>query len=504
MHEITRRRVVQGSSAFAAGTILPAAMPFTGSTVRRTAQDLAKQPFREPDTALPGAAASMTYEQYRGIRFKQERALWRGQDLPFQVGFFPRGFLYRPVVDIFEVKGGQASSVSYDPDLFDYDDPTVRVPDRLGFAGFRVHAAINQPGQFDEFCVFLGASYFRAVGRGQFYGLSARGLAIGTGTHGPEEFPRFRAFWLERPQPGVGTMVIHALLDSPSTTGAFRFTVRPGDITVMDVEGVLFPRADINEAGVAPLTSMYYFSSRDHARPDAVRPDDWRTAVHDSDGLAAATGRNERLWRPLVNPAAVQFSALLDANPRGFGLLQRKREFREFGDLEVLYGRRPSLWVEPIGDWGVGAVDLVEIPTSSEYNDNIVAFWRGRETLRAGGEYGFTYRMHWGADAPGDRRLARVAEMRTGAGTAPGTRVFVLDLTGDAVRSMPADTRTRVELGSSAGRVEEGYSGPNPETGGWRISIVFDPAGAASADLRCALQGEQGALSETWIYRWIA
>ncbi len=490
--------MIQGGAALATGVPLPAAS-FMNSTVRRAAQDLAKQPFREPDTTLPGAAASMTYEQYRGIRFKQERALWRGQDLPFQVGFFPRGFLFRPAVDIFEVKDGQALAVPYSPDLFDYDDPAVRVPDQLGFAGFRVHAAINRPGEFDEFCVFLGASYFRAVGRGQFYGLSARGLAIGTGAPRPEEFPRFRAFWLERPQHGVGTMVIHALLDSRSATGAFRFTVRPGDTTVMDVESVLFPRTDIAEAGVAPLTSMYYFSGS-----GPVRPDDWRTAVHDSDGLAAATGRNERLWRPLLNPAAVQFSAFMDATPRGFGLLQRKREFREFGDLEVLYGRRPSLWIEPIGDWGVGAVDLVEIPTNSEYNDNIVAFWRGREPLQAGREYGFTYRMHWGADAPGDPRLARVAEMRTGAGTAPGTRVFVLDLTGDAIKSLPADAKTRVELGSSSGRVEEGYSGPNPETGGWRISIMFDPAGAPAADLRCAFWGEQGPLSETWLYRWIA
>ena len=501
---------MQGGAALAASAILPAvAAPFMGSTVRRAAQDLAKRPFREPETKLPAVLESMTYDQYRGIRFKSERSLWRGQDLPFQVGFFPRGFLYRPVVEIYEVKDGQALPVPYSPDLFDYEDPSVRVPDNLGFAGFRVHAPINRPGEFDEFCVFLGVSYFRAVGRGQFYGLSARGLAIGTGTSGPEEFPQFRAFWLERPQPGVSTMVIHALLDSHSTTGAFRFTVRPGETTVMDVESVLFPRTDIDAAGVAPLTSMYLFSGRDHTRPPAARADakhldDWRTAVHDTDGLGVLTGRNERLWRPLANPATLQFSAFLDANPRGFGLVQRKRAFNDFGDLEVLYGRRPTLWIEPIGDWGVGAVDLVEFPTATEYNDNIVAFWRGREALRAGGEYGFTYRMHWGADAPLDPRLARVAEIRTGAGTAPGTRVFVLDLAGDAVRSLAADAKTRVELSSSAGQVQEGYSSANPETGGWRISIVFDPGGATLADLRCALRGDQGPLSETWLYRWVA
>lgn len=507
MDELTRRRMIQGSAALAGAAFAssPAgAVPFMGSTVRRAAQELAKQPFREADAALPPALAAMTYEQYRGIRFRQDRALWRGQDLPFQVGFFPRGFLYRPRVEIFEVRDGEATPVPYSPDLFDYDDPAVRGSDALGFAGFRVHAPINRPGEFDEFCVFLGASYFRAVGRGQFYGLSARGLAIGTGTPRPEEFPLFRSFWLERPQPGVGTLVIHALLDSRSATGAFRFTVRPGDTTLMDVESVLFPRVDIAEAGVAPLTSMYLFSARDHGRPAPQRPDDWRTAVHDSDGLVALTGRNEHLWRPLANPAAVQFSAFADANPRGFGLMQRRRGFDDFGDLEVLYGRRPGLWVEPIGDWGVGAVDLVEIPTATEYNDNVVAFWRGRDPLRAGGEYAFTYRMHWGAGAPGDPRLAHVTEMRTGSGTVPGTRVFVLDFAGDRVRGLAADARTRAALASSAGRVEEGYCGPNPETGGWRISIVFDPAGAASAELRCALLGDQGALSETWLYRWIA
>ncbi len=503
MQDITRRRVMGGSAALAAGAVLPTGTP-TGSAVRRAAQDLAKQPYREPDTALPAAAGSMSYEQYRGIRFKPERALWRGQDLPFQVQFFPRGFLYRPAVDIYEVRDGQAAPVPYDPDLFDYADPAVRVPDRLGFAGFRAHAAINQPGQFDEFCVFLGASYFRAVGRGQDYGLSARGLALGTGTPRPEEFPRFRAFWLERPQPGVGALAIHALLDSPSAAGAFRFTIRPGETTTVDVESVLFPRRDITEAGIAPLTSMYEFSPRDHARPDAQRPDDWRTAVHDSDGLAALTGRDERLWRPLLNPAAVQFSAFLDANPRGFGLLQRKREFRDYGDLEVPYGRRPSLWVEPIGDWGVGAVDLVEIPTNSEYNDNIVAFWRGRDGLRAGGEYGFTYRLHWGADAPGNPRVAQVAEMRMGAGTAPGTRVFVLDYLGGAVKALAPDAPVRAEPGSSAGQVNVGYSGSNPETGGWRVSLMFDPGGAPAADLRCTLRDETGPLAETWLYRWIA
>jgi len=328
-----------------------------------------------------------------------------------------------------------------------------------------------------------------ALGRGQSYGLSARGLAIGTGTPRPEEFPRFRAFWLERPQPRGNTLVIHALLDSRSTTGAFRFTVRPGDTTVMDVESIVFPRIAIQEIGVAPLTSMYYFSGRDHARPDAVRPDDWRAAVHDSDGLGVATGRNERLWRPLVNPTAVQFSAFMDANPRGFGLMQRKRAFTDFGDLQKLYGRRPSLWIEPIGDWGVGAVDLVEIPTNSEYNDNIVAFWRGTEPLRAGGEYNFTYRMHWGADAPLDARLTRIVEMRTGAGTAPGTRVFVaVTMNFGVVQNPPfwvtqgARKPPACESRISVGRVSCAGGGEPPRVKFAGAAAAPGPAGRASAD----------------------
>ena len=326
MNSLTRRRALQGGAALTALTIgvapPAAAAPFAASDVRRTAMELAKHPFQEPDLKLPGAAGSMTYDQYRGIRFRQDRALWRGHDLPFQVGFFPRGFLYRPRVAVFEVRDGQAAPVPYAPDLFDYDDPSVRVPDDLGFAGLRVHAAINQPGQFDEFCVFLGASYFRAVGRGQQYGLSARGLAIGTGAAEPEEFPLFRTFWLERPQPQGNSLVIHALLDSPSTTGAFRFSVRPGETTVMDVESTLFPRTTMTQAGVAPLTSMYYFGARDQASSGRTRPDDWRTAVHDSAGLAGLTDRGERFWRPLGNPAAVQVGAFPSApsvGPRPVG-----------------------------------------------------------------------------------------------------------------------------------------------------------------------------------------
>jgi len=473
--------------------------PFDGSTVRRLAANLAKQPYEQPDAKLPAAIDKLTYDQYHSIQFKADRALWLGRKLPFTAGFFPRGALYRARVDIFEVSGGQAKAVPYSPDLFDYADPAFRVPDDLGYAGLRILAPINRPDVFDEACVFLGASYFRAVAKGQVFGLSARGLAIGTGNARGEEFASFRSFWLETPQEGINSLVLHALLDSKSTTGAYRFTIRPGDVTVFDVESVLYPRVDLTEPGIAPLTSMYFFDNKERRRFD-----DWRPAVHDSEGLAVSNGRGEQLWRPLANPVDLQVSGFADTNPRGFGLLQRKRAFADYQDLEVSYEKRPALWVEPIGDWGQGAVNLVEIPTANETNDNIVAFWRPKDKLNGKGEYPFTYRMHWGWDRPGAVPLGRVAATRVGTGEVADTRVFVLDFIGDVFKGLAADAKLRVASGSSAGKLSNILSLANPETGGWRISFDLAAGGEKLVEMHCLLLGEQGPLTETWIYRWTA
>ncbi len=460
---------------------------------------MATQPFQAPDTKLPAALDRLSYDKYRGIRFRPERALWHDQKLGFEAQFFPRGFLYGARVDIFEVVAGQAARVPYSADLFDYADPALRVPDNLGFAGFRIHAPFDRPDYADELCVFLGASYFRAVAKGQVYGLSARGLSIATGNPRGEEFASFRAFWLERPQAGVNSLVIHALLDSRSAAGAYRFTVHPGDTTVFDVESTLYPRVDIAESGLAPLTGMFLFDANDRQRVD-----DWRPAAHDSEGLSMWTGRGEQLWRPLANPRDLQLSAFGDTNPRGFGLMQRKRTFADYQDIALDYGRRPSLWIEPIGDWGDGAVQLVEIPTSNETNDNIVAFWRPKEKLSAKGDYTATYRMHWGWDCPWTSKLARFADTRVGAITDGNGRLFVLDITGDAVKALPHDAKLHAEIGSSKGKLQNVVVQPNPEIGGWRISFEMLPGDEKLVEMHCILMGEQGALSETWIYRWTA
>jgi glucans biosynthesis protein len=491
--------VVLSSGAMRRAAADDTTQPFDAMTVRKLAQALAQKPFEAPDSRLPKPIDSLTYDQYRDIRFDPAQSLWRGRGLPFEVQFFHRGFLYRDRVDIYEVADGKFQKIGYRPEMFTFGKTPRPEAQDLGFAGFRVHTRLNKPDYADEFAVFLGASYFRAVGRNEAYGLSARALSIKTGDSGGEEFPTFKAFWLERPQPGSGTMVVTALLDSASASGAMRATMRPGDTTVFDVELTLYPRVDITEAGIGTMTSMFYFNGTERAGID-----DYRRAVHDSNGLMMLTGRGEALWRPLKNPTALQISSFADVGPRGFGLMQRNRDFFDFDDLEAHYERRPSLWAEPIGDWAEGVVELVEIPTKGEENDNIVAFWRPALKLRAREERGFTYRLHWGPDAPVRTDLARFGDSRSGAGPDGGSRLFVLDCAGAKVKSLPADTALQVISSVDHGKIQHAVAQPNPETGGRRISFELLPGDAKSVEIRVQLAAGDQPVSETWVYRWTA
>lgn len=474
---------------------------FDLETVPRLARALARQPYHAPDAQLP-ASLDTGYDAYRDLRFDQAQAIWRKEGLPFQLQMFHRGFLFKQRVDLHRVHDGVATPIAYSPDLFAFPpgvDPGMR--DDIGFAGFRVHTPLNKPGVYDELIAFLGASYFRALGKGHAYGLSARGLALGSGDAGEEEFPLFRAFWIEQPAPGARLLVVHALLDSPSIAGAFRFEILPGDETVIDVQSRLFPRVDLPRAGIAPLTSMFEFDAGDR-----VGTDDYRPAVHDSDGLAILNGRGDQIWRPLSNPRRVQISAFADAGPRGFGLMQRKRGFADYADIEARYHQRPSLWIEPRGDWGKGAVTLVEIPTGDEYHDNIVAFWRPEQPLRAGREHRFDYRMHWCDAHRWKADLAIVADTRIGAAPDPARRLVVLDLEGGRLASLPRDVRLTPDVWSARGEVVGAVVYPNPETQGWRLSFEFRPQTQRGDDRDVELHARvlegHAPLSETWLYRW--
>lgn len=477
-----------GSQAYAQ------AAAFDKSVVRQEARQLAGKAYEAPSEKLPDSLSNIDYDTYRAIRFRPERALWRAEKLPFEVQFFHRGFFYKNRVELFEVRNGQASKIVYRPDLFSFGALTPPGPDvDLGFAGFRIHAPINRPDYYDEVCVFLGASYFRAVAKGQLYGLSARGLAINTGEAKGEEFPFFKAFWIEKPAAGANSILVHAVLDSQSAAAAYHFTIRPGETTVFDVEMAIYPRVDLQHPGLAPMTSMFFFGPND--RKDV---DDFRPSVHDSDGLAISNGRGEELWRPLHNPRDLQVSSFADVSPRGFGLMQRQRAFTAYQDLESSFERRPSLWAEPIGDWGEGAVKLLEIPTKEEIHDNIACFWHPKAPLPAKGEHAFTYRLHWGMAAPGQSALARFS--RTGIGARGGNVLFVLDLVGDRLKSADAKALRGVVTAEKA-KIQNIVTQPNPVTGGWRLSFELVKE-KTPVEIRASLVQDNEAVSEIWVYRW--
>ena len=500
-----RRQFIAGSAAtlsvLGGGVSIGAAdeqgdQPFDAQTVRRLAQQIAQQAYKTPDQTVPAELAKIGYDAYRSIRYRPDRALWKGEGLPFEVQFFHRGWIFKDRVQIFVVDGGRARQIAYSRDLFSFDN--VQPPPagtNIGFAGFRLHAPINRPDYYDEVGVFLGASYFRAVAKGQVYGMSARGLSIKTADPKGEEFPAFTTFWIEKPTKGTNSIVVHALLDSPSAAAAFRFTIRPGDETIYDTEVTLYPRADIAESGIASGTTMFLFDANDR-----VGIDDFRPAVHDSDGLAMRSGHDEEIWRPLCNPRDLQVSYFGDVNPRGFGLMQRERDFFAYDDLESHFEKRPCLWVEPIGDWGEGNVMLIEIPTKEEIHDNIVSFWRPKDMLKAKGEYNFTYRLHWCNGWTNPARLAEFAKTRIGAGPG-GTRRFVLEVVGQALFSVdPKALQTTVT--ASKGAIKNLVLQPNPETGGMRISFELDTKNENLIELRGQLMAQNKPISETWLYRW--
>ena len=501
---MNRRRFLQAAAtlplASTAGGLTALAQaeatPFDRSIVRQLAREAANKPYKAPDTKLPDNLKDLDYDHYRQIRFQPERALWRTEKLPFEIQFFHRGFFYSPRIDIYEVTNGQATKIPYRPADFSFGPNTPPAPETdLGYGGFRIHAPINKPDYYDEVCVFLGASYFRAVAKGEIYGLSARGLAINTGEAKGEEFPLFKAFWIEKPAANANSIVVHALLDSESTTAAYRFTIRPGDATVFDVELAVYPRIALDHAGLMPMTSMFFFGPNDRNNVD-----DYRPSVHDSDGITIYNGRGEELWRPLSNPRDLQVSTFADLNPRGFGLMQRQKNFFAYQDLESSFEKRPSLWAEPIGDWGEGSVQLIEIPTKEEIHDNIAAFWRPKEPLQAKGEYTYTYRLHWGPSTPKGSSLARFSRTGVGAKGDDG-RIFVLDLIGEQLKSIDPNS-IRGTVTAEKAEIRNIVTQPNPAIGGWRLSFEFSTKEKSPIELRALLMHGDNAISEVWVYRW--
>lgn len=486
----------------------PDAQPFSRDTPRKLAEARSRKPYQPPPRNLPAELVNLTYDQYRMIAYNRKHALWRNDRDNFNLQFFHSGYLYRDRIRISTVENGEAREVRYSPDLFIWDPKLARpvAESDPGFSGFRVHSPVHRADVMDEFAVFQGASYFRALAAGQEYGLSGRGLAINTGQAGEEEFPIFRDFWIEKPAPNSGVITVHALLDSPSVSGAYTFAISNQTATVMDVEATLFPRKPIAYAGIAPLTSMF------RSGPQDITPfDDFRPRVYDSEGLAIWTGSGDRIWRPLINPDRVQFSVFVDESPKGFGLVQRNRDFRDFQDLQARYDLRPSLWVETKGEWGPGSIDLVELPSPNEYNDNIVAFWQPKEPLAPGKSYTYRYRLHWCWEPPVQSNVATVTYTKIAKASKPGWHACHLDIRAprgfkfcdDFSRICP-NKRDNLRVTASKGKIGEIYFEQNPVLGGYRLSFDFWTDGIEQTDLRCVVLSQDRPISEIWTYRWAA
>jgi len=480
--------------------------PFDYAWLKGQARALADTPFRPAREDIPVVLKSLDWDQYQDIRYRPDHALWASDRVRFRAKFFHLGLFFKAPVRIFEVVDGFAQELAYDPAMFDYGKSGVvgsRLPSDQGFAGFNV---LYHMDPVRDIVAFLGASYFRAVGGEMQYGISARGLAIDTGMSRPEEFPDFTSFWLERPPRDSGQLVVYALLNSPSVAGAYRFIIHPAATLVMDVDAALYPRREIERLGVAPLTSMFL-----HGENDRRVGNDWRPEIHDSDGLALWTGAGEWIWRPLTNPKLIRMNAFLDNNPRGFGLLQRDRNFDHYQDDGVFYERRPSLWVEPKSEWGRGSVQLVELPTPDETFDNVVAFWNPAEKPRGGQELLFGYRLYWGSKMPASPPLAQVVATYTGIGGIVGQKRkyfswrFVVDFAGGNLSTLGKDATVEPVITTSRGQIELTSARPMQEIRGYRAMFDLKPddSGRAPVDLRLYLRADGQPLTETWLYQWV-
>lgn len=485
--------------------LLPAhaAHAFDFDDLAARARDLASTPYKRPP-GLPKELQGLDYDRYRDIRYKPERFLWRGTNLPFEVAFFHQGLFFDQPVRIHEITGKGVREIAFDPDAFDYGankfDPAKLRGQGLGFAGFRVHFPVNTPKYKDEVLVFLGASYFRALGKGQSFGASARGLAVDTALPSGEEFPRFVEFWIERPEASANALVVYALLDSRRLAGAYRFVLRPGVNTVLDVKARLYMRDNVGKLGLAPLTSMFFFG--ENQRPPY---EDYRPEVHDSDGLAVHSGTGEWLWRPLVNPRRLLVSSFGMTNPRGFGLMQRDRDYLHYEDTEVRHELRPSVWVVPLGDWGAGRVELVQIPSPDETNDNIVAYWVPEDAPLLKAPYDFEYRLLWQKESEVRPPQAWVTQTRRGRGymrKPDNSLSFVVDWEGPALRELGADAKVEAVVSVDAnGQILELNSWRNDVTGGQRMTVRLKRADDAKpVELRGYLRLGTSAISETWSY----
>lgn len=471
------------------------------------AKQSAEQSYKENDHGLDDKLKDIDYQTYRAIRFKPEQSLWHGEN-DYEVQFFHPGFLYQLPVTVNVIDAdNDASPIAFEKAMFSYDGKASSLgqytKDENGFAGFRLHYPIKNEEYKDEFAVFLGASYFRLVGKNQVYGISARGLAIDTALSKGEEFPHFTQFWLIEPKEGQ-PITVYARLESPSVAGAYKFVVQPGVDTEVKVQSWLFAREDVDKLGIAPFTSMFLYGENTQKRHDDYRPE-----VHDSDGVLMVTHAGEEIWRPLTNPSRLQVTSLSDSHPKGFGMLQRDGEWDNYLDAEANYHLRPGLWVTPEAGFEKGRLEVVEIPTNSEIHDNIVAFWTPEKPFVSGESLYFSYNLSTVEQNPFVSELASVVRTRQGAAVLPGdefedaslntTRQFSIDFSAPSGFSFNSDT-TKLIVQASNGQVSKQRMHPVADGAEIRATFFLKPKEKQTVDMRAYIEQDGKRISEVWNY----
>jgi len=486
--------------------------------VKTRALERAQNPFHSPREDLPPVLRQdkLDYDKYREIRFRRDKALWTVADAPFRIEFFHPGYLYQEPVHVNEFTLTHVQPIRFVQDFFDYGSLHIQdqIPANTGYAGFRVLYPLNVTNRLDELGAFLGASYYRLLGRDQHYGLSARGLALNCGENGqPEEFPIFTDWWLGKPQHDDTELRLFAILDSVSAVGAYEFLIRPGETTVASVEAVIYLREPdkikvvnpnqfpIKTLGLAPLTSMFWFGKNSERKPDDYRPE-----VHDSDGLLIRMGNGETLWRPLDNPSVLRHQIFNAPNIRGFGLMQRERSFAAYQDSFNPYHLEPSVWVEPHGLWGEGSLHLVSLNSGFEGLDNIVAFWDPKNKPAPLQPYRFGYSVYWTME--NDFKLSDNKAVSTRVGqdlSCQDCRQFIIDFAGPKLDHLP-ETNGPESIANCSGNavILNDQVIRCPELNTWRVILKMQPkpGNTDPVDLRCTLQQGTNILSETWTYQW--
>ena len=486
--------------------------------IAKKAEQRARKPFHSPRADLPEVlrADKLDYDKYREIEFRHDKALWASEDLPFRMEFFHPGYLYQEPVRLNEFTLTHVQPIRFVQDFFNYRKLHLakQVPADTGYAGFKVLYPLNGPDRWDELGAFIGASYFRLLGKGQRYGQSARGLALDCGeTDRPEEFPIFTDWWLGKPHKDDEELRLYAILDSVSCVGAYSFLIRPGESTIADVEAVLYfrdptlvhavdaQRKPLKTLGIAPLTSMFWFGDASERKFS-----DYRRGVHDSDGLLIRMGNGETLWRPLDNPAQMVHQKYAAKDLKGFGLLQRDRDFADYQDLYNLYNQVPSVWVEPHGHWGEGEINLVELSTHYEGLDNIVAFWDPKITPQPLQPYRFGYTLYWTKETDLKLSPTKVIATRIGEDTREAqVRQFAIDFSGPKLQGLPENVAPEsIASCSDNGAIVDNQVVHNSYNNSWRVMLKLrpKPGNKDPIDLRCTLKRGEEVLTETWTYLW--